>query len=293
MAYGIIRVRNLHQADLKTTEKHNFRQYAESESPANVIAGGYSSSTFMNGADSMEQAIQQRYDEAKVKQRSDSVVALEYVLTLSPEAMSQITRPLGEKGYDYSDNAILCDLSRFIFDKHGAANVIAVSQHMDESNPHVHIIVTPILSKEVKWKNAKGEGVRTENRLCAKDFTGDKDKLRLLQSDYFDFVKKNIQPRFPNIDFTRGVDARDRRARKEYYSKMTNHVLGSVRKELEDMKILLHENKLTLEEFDARKTAIESKISTISSNIEKKSDKDMGVYRKAEKWAKNGKELGL
>jgi len=292
MAYGIIRVRNLHQSDLKSTQMHNAREFEENERPSNVIAGGYSETFITRDADNLGQAIEKRYEEAKVKQRSDSIVALEYVVSLSPEAMTAIDAT------NYSLNTILEHLCSFVKDKHGDDNVIAISKHYDESNPHAHIIVTPIISKDVRWKNTKGEGVRTENRLCARDFIGDKDKLRQLQTDYYQYITTmnnglNIAERFPKIKFERGVDARDKRARKEYYSKMTNHVLGGVRKELENMKKLLQENKLTIEEFDVRKNAIESKISTISANIEKKADKDLGIYKKAEKWAKNSKDLGL
>lgn len=292
MAYGIIRVRNLHQSDLKSTQKHNAREFEENERPVNVIAGGYSQTEIYQDSDSLEQAIQKRFDDAKVKQRSDSIVALEYVVTLSPEAMATIDEQ------NYSHNTILEHLCSFVRDKHGDENVISVSKHYDESNPHAHIIVTPIISKEVRWKNTKGEGVRTENRLCARDFVGDKDKLRQLQTDYFQYITNsnnglNLATRFPQIKFERGVDARDKRARKEYYSKMTNHVIGGALKELRELKRMFLEGKVVKDVALEQINALESKIKGIAVSMEKKAGKDIKIYNKAEKWAKNSKDLGL
>ena len=188
-------------------------------------------------------------------------------------------------------------LSNFVTDKHGQENIISVSFHYDESNPHAHIITTPIIKKETKWKNQKGEGKKTENRLCARDFIGDKDKLRQLQTDYFNYISSddvglNLQKRF-GIEFKRGVDARDRRARGEFYSKMTNYILGEVRKELEELKHKIKENKITIKEYEEKKQALETKISTVTSNIELKTNKDKEIYKKAEKWNENSQNLGM
>ena len=290
MAYGIIRVRNLHQADLKQTEKHNSRNFGEKEKPAN-ITGTYIVHAPNYEDINLEQAIEKRFQDAKVKQRTDSIVALEYVVTLSPDAMSEINRQ------NYSLDTILQHLSNFVTDKHGQENIISVSFHYDESNPHAHIITTPIIKKETKWKNQKGEGKKTENRLCARDFIGDKDKLRQLQTDYFNYISSddvglNLQKRF-GIEFKRGVDARDRRARGEFYSKMTNYILGEVRKELEELKHKIKENKITIKEYEEKKQALETKISTVTSNIELKTNKDKEIYKKAEKWNENSQNLGM
>lgn len=282
----------MHEADLASTQKHNAREYEAHERPANISASGYATTEFYQDAQNLEQAVARRLQDAKVKQRSDSVVAIEYVVSLSNEAMCELDK------LEYSTNSILEHLVDFVRGKHGEDNVVAVSKHFDESNPHAHVIVTPITTKEVRWKNTRGEGVKKENRLCARDYTGDKDKLRDLQSDYFKYITSsnrgmNIANILPKIEFKRGVDARDKRARKEFYSKMTDYTLGAVRKELDRMKKLLQENKLTVEAFDVRKSAIESKISTVSANIEKKAEKDAKIHDKGEKWAKTTKELGL
>ena len=39
--------------------------------------------------------------------------------------------------------------------KHGTENIVAIAEHYDETNPHVHVIVVPIIKKEVRWKDFK------------------------------------------------------------------------------------------------------------------------------------------
>jgi len=60
--------------------------------------------------------------------------------------------------------------------------------HFDEKTPHVHVLVVPIIEKEVRWKNKKREGQKMERRLCARDFTGHPDMLRQLQNDFYEHI---------------------------------------------------------------------------------------------------------
>lgn len=292
MAFGIIRVRNVHMNEVRLTEIHNGRQFAaegiETPNHINKEAREHSHRTADEKLTTME-CIEKRFSEVGIKPRKDSVVALEYVLTMSPEAMKTI-----DEAYDVS--TLLSYFSWFINDKHGAENVISISKHYDESNPHVHVLVTPIVSKEVKWKNRNGQGSRLESRLCARDFTGDKDKLRQLQSDYFKYLNEdfpiNLKQLF-KIDLKRGVDARDRKAKNQFYSKMTNHVMGEVRGELFELEKKIKENKITLEEFKTQEAQLKSKITGISDGIERKKEKDKEIYVKNEKWAKNSPKTNL
>jgi hypothetical protein len=304
MAYGIVRARNLHQGDLKSTEKHNSRDFAPGEIPANIIGSDYEYYKPRYDVDgnqieapeecSLDEAVARRFAEVGIIARRDAVVAIEYVVTLSPDAMQEIQRQ------KYSTETILQHLGRFIEQKHGYENVMSIAMHYDESNPHAHIVVTPILRKEVKWKNARGSGTKVENRLCARDFTGGPEKLRQLQTDYFNYITVrtdnstlNIAERFKTIDFKRGVDARNRRERKEFYCKMTDHVLGGIRKEMFELRKQVIENKITIKDYEERSIALETKISTISANIERKEVKDRQIYKKGENWVNTSKDLGM
>lgn len=301
MANGICRARNLHQGDLKSTEKHNSRDFALDEIPTNIIGDQfeyYRIDVDGNKTDeyesSIEEAVAKRFADVGITPRSDAVVAIEYIVTLSPDAMQEIERQ------NYSIGTILQHLGSFIEEKHGVENVMSVAYHYDESNPHAHIVVTPIVEKEVKWKNAKASGTKKEHRLCARDFTGGPEKLRQLQTDYFNYItvrtdkNLNIAHRFKNsIEFKRGVDARDRRKRGEFYGKMTDHVLGGVRQEMFELRTQFAANKITKEELDKKIIVLETKLSTISANIEIKKGKDIAVYKKAENWTKTSKDLGM
>jgi len=159
------------------------------------------------------------------------------------------------------------------------------------------VVAVPIIEKTVSWKNAKASGTKTESRLCARDFTGDKEKLRELQTDYFNHLQSDryLNSVFEKFDvkFRRGVDARDKKKRKEFYSRMTNHVMGDIRKEMFVSKKELLEGKITKEEYQEKQKASEMKITAISSNIEKKEQKDMGKYKEGLKWAKNDIKFGM
>lgn len=288
MAFGIIRVRNLTRSDIPGTQKHNCREFGSDETPEHIHK------PFMidiSGNRNINNAITERFLEAKVKEKSNSVVAVEYVVAISPEDMMKL------QNGNYSERTILDFCAAFVEKQHGKENIIQSTFHYDESNPHAHIIATPIIEKTVAWKNRNGKGTKTENRLCARDFTGGPEKLRAMQTGYFNHLKSDeyfnsVFERF-GVEFRRGVDARDKRARKEFYSKMTNHVMGDIRKEMFVSKKELLEGKITKEEYQEKQKASEMKITAISSNIEKKEQKDMEKYKEGLKWAKNDVKFGM
>ena len=299
MAFGIIRVRNVHMNEVRLTEIHNDRQFSENglKRPEHIKPFDWEQGTthdywkcdteHKGGGLNTEELINKRFEETGIKPRKNAVVALEYVLTMSPEAMIKINE-------SYQMDTMLSYLTQFIEGKHGAKNIISISKHYDESNPHVHVLAVPIEEKKVKWKNRNGEGIKIENRLCARDYTGDKDKLRELQTNYFKYLTEdfpiNLKKDF-NIELKRGVDARDKRARGEFYSKMTNHVLGEVRKELAELREN-HQN-MSKQDYQKKEDDLKLKITSISDGIEKKRSKDGEIYNQNEKWSKNTSKINL
>lgn len=169
------------------------------------------------GCSSIEEAVEQRINETKVKVRSNSVKAVEYVLALSPDVQHVYK--------DYSANAALGKMLAFVDKRHGKENVVSASMHFDESNPHVHFVVVPIIKKEKKWKNRNGEGVKIETTLAARDFIGTRAKLRQLQTDFYEFCKDTFAERL-NIEFKRGTDAREHSKK---YTKHTSAEVGDLR----------------------------------------------------------------
>lgn len=155
-----------------------------------------------------------------IKPRKNSVVALEYVVSASREYFANCEDPA----------AFLKDAARFVVQKHGKSNVISINFHFDEGNPHAHIIVLPITSKRVKWKNKHGEGERLEQRLCARDFTGGKELLRKLQQEYYEFCTKYNTDK---VTFYRGTKAEEQL---KNYTKRTNHLLNTIRNVIENVR---------------------------------------------------------
>ena len=103
---------------------------------------------------SLSQAIRDRIEEAGAKTKSNSVLAIEYVVALSGGAKEK-----AEMWHNYSETGFLGDAMYWVAERHGGMqNVVSVSQHFDESNPHAHIVVVPLVEKSVKWKNQKGQG---------------------------------------------------------------------------------------------------------------------------------------
>lgn len=228
MSFGLMRMRTISAGSVSDAEKHNAREYSEEEllQHPNIQPDGEGRQKYGPNMHykkdelKLNDAINQRIKESGVKVRKNSAVAIEFVLALSPDVKKAYDDPKG-----YSADGMLHNLDNFIVEKFGMENVVSISHHFDESNPHSHIIVTPIKKKEIKWKNRSGTGSRIENRLVARDFIGTKEKLRNLQTEYYNHVKQ-WECKLPGITFYRGKDARER---KKEYKPYTSQQLGEVR----------------------------------------------------------------
>lgn len=290
MSFGIIRVRNLTRSDIAQTQKHNSRDFDSGERPEHIGIGKYPNShSYISGYhEDMNTAISMRISQTGAAERKNSVVAIEYVCTLSPDAMMQLEKS------NYSISSVLDFCKDFVETKHGKENVISIAQHADESNPHIHIIVTPIIEKQITWKNANGAGLRVENRLCARDYTGSKELLSTLQDEYFKHISgdeyfNSVFDRC-KIELKRGVK---RSQKKKFYSKMTNHVLGQFRKEVNETKMAIADGSLTKEQGAIELNRLESKISHISDSIERKMEKDAITYKDSLKTHENSFKFDL
>lgn len=98
------------------------------------------------------------------KRRKDAVLAIEYLVTASPEAFKRHGGPLNEMGDGYFKDAL-----KWLRDKHGKANVISATIHLDESTPHMVAYVVPMTA---------------DKRLSCRDFLGGRKKLTAMQTDF-------------------------------------------------------------------------------------------------------------
>ena len=188
MTNATIRVKPISAGAIKRAGIHNNRLYTELgyDTPENIKTGQSvlnKSYVIIDGIEtnkSLKDTIYYRIGEAGAQERKNSVMALEYVMSGSSDFLQA-----------YTPAKHFANCVKFLENKHGKENIVAIAEHYDETNPHVHVIVVPIIKKEVRWKRSKGdgyiEGKKEENRLCARDFTGNRDMLRKLQDDYFEY----------------------------------------------------------------------------------------------------------
>lgn len=238
MAFGLIRVRNLSAGDIGSTDKHNARRYEKKEHyPENVpvekredkfinvqYLEGENSEYLHKEESNLSKAISKRLEEKEVKGiKSNSNIAIEYVVGISDI-----------KAWEhYEFSGFVSNTKQWLEDRHGVGSVVAIYSHEDESNPHAHIVVVPIETKIIKWKNTKASGEKKENRLNTRDYTGGKEKLRGLQNDYFEHIKEkyNQTPskKLMGLDFYRGTKKENQL---KEYDKQTNHEIGELRVKL-------------------------------------------------------------
>ena len=113
------------------------------------------------GAKSTDEAIGKLRALLPEKRRKDAVLAVEYVMTASPEWFDKAT-PEQEKMFFQRS-------LQWLADKYGADRIVTASIHRDEATPHLSAFVVPLTQ---------------DKRLSAKEFIGSRDKMRADQTSY-------------------------------------------------------------------------------------------------------------
>ncbi len=101
------------------------------------------------------------------KRRKDAVLAVEYVMTASPEWWNEATPRQQAEFFAHSE--------QWLEKKYGKDRVVAAVVHRDEATPHLSAFVVPLTQ---------------DGRLSAKEFIGGRSKMRDDQSTYAESVKK-------------------------------------------------------------------------------------------------------
>ena len=130
--YAILRTQKLKATGaVWRSLKHAFReQPTPNADPAKAAQNAHL------GANSAAEAMQRVRDRLPEKRRKDAVLAIEYLITASPEAMQE----LGGQGRD----AYFNDALKWLRERHGGANVVYAGIHRDESTPHMYAYVVPL-----------------------------------------------------------------------------------------------------------------------------------------------------
>lgn len=115
---------------------------------------------------STDQAMGLLRDRLPPKHRKDAVLAVEYVMTASPRWFEHATPELQHAFFERS--------LAWLRDKYGAQNIIAATIQRDEKTPHLSAFVVPRTS---------------DGRLSAKEFIGNRDKMRADQTSFAALVR--------------------------------------------------------------------------------------------------------
>lgn len=113
------------------------------------------------GAKSTDEAMGKLRALLPEKRRKDAVLAVEYVMTASPEWFDKAT-PEQEKAFFQRS-------LQWLADKYGADRIVTASIHRDEATPHLSAFVVPLTQ---------------DKRLSAKEFIGSREKMRADQTSY-------------------------------------------------------------------------------------------------------------
>lgn len=164
--FAILRMEKLkHRQQIKAAMGHNLRTIPvdnadEKKSKLNSYQGATDFASLVG-------RMEKRFLEHNIEPRKDSVQAVEFVLSASPEFWSNKTQ---EEIQQWANANIA-----FFANKFDKKNLLSYALHQDESNPHIHLILTPITP---------------DGRLSCKDLLGGKAKLSKLQTEYANAMAK-------------------------------------------------------------------------------------------------------
>lgn len=164
-AFCILRAEKLTSfGSITSSAKHTFR---EIPTPNADVSRTHLNKTFgAQGAAAVRAAIEARLP---AKRRKDAVLAIEYLVTASPEWVR--ATPTKQQ------NAYFGAAVRWLEARHGKANIVCVNMQLDETSPHLVAYVVPLTK---------------DGRLSAKDFLGGRKVLSEMQTDFAEKIGKPV-----------------------------------------------------------------------------------------------------
>ena len=157
MAFAIMRAKKLKtMANVTASLNHCYRERETMNADAERTPDNEH-----RAAESTEEATTKLTAILPSKRRKDAVLAIEYVLTASPEWWVTASRTEQQQFFDASE--------KWLVDKYGQQNIITATIHRDETSPHLSAFVAPVTK---------------DGRLSAKDFIGNKSKMSQDQTSF-------------------------------------------------------------------------------------------------------------
>lgn len=157
MNFAILRTQKLKSGQaVRRSLKHAFR---EQDTP-NADPDRTPQNTLI-GAGNTREALEKFNGMLPDKVRSNAVLAIEYLVTASPDAMQSKSREQQDRYFS--------DALKWLQQKHGPENVVCAGIHRDETTPHMYAYVVP--------KDERG-------RLNCRAFLGGAKALAEMQTDF-------------------------------------------------------------------------------------------------------------
>lgn len=130
--------------------------------------------------------VRQRIEQSGVKVRKNAVLAVEHLLTASPEVFGYNVRETEGKKKLYGNTQAWKEFEqaslKWLEKRYGRENVVNFTVHMDESTPHIHAVVVPIL----------------DNKLNCRAYLGGREKMSEMQTSFAQAVE--------HIGLQRGIE---------------------------------------------------------------------------------------
>ena len=188
MKFQILRMQKMKsKVSILRSMKHSFREQKTPNANEKL-----SHENTHIGADNSQEAFQNFKDRLPPKVRKNGVLALEFLITASPEILNNSPR-------NDQDTYFKAALD-WLKDKHGAENVVYVGIHRDETTPHMYAYVVPLDSR---------------GKLNCRSFYGERNALSQMQDDFHQKVSR----RFGMERGVKGSKAKHTRI-KEFYSNL-------------------------------------------------------------------------
>jgi len=171
MSYAILRTQKLKDfAQVKSCADHHSRKRKTHNADPAI------NNELLIGSGDPSIDVQSRLDQSGAHYRSNSVKAIEVLLTASPDYFRPNSP--GKAGHyeKQPTEAFKQQATKWLEEYFGKDNVVSVILHLDESTPHIQAIIVPIDNEP----RNKGPQIR----LNAKKFTGDSKKLSQMQDSF-------------------------------------------------------------------------------------------------------------
>ena len=157
MKYAILRTQKLKSGHaVRRSLMHAFR---EQDTPNADASRTPENSHF--GASDVGEALERFNARLPDKVRSNAVLAIEYLMTASPEAMQGKSQK--------EQDAYFADALKWLETKHGKENVVYAGIHRDETTPHMYAYVVPIDER---------------GKLNCRAFLGGSKALNVMQTEF-------------------------------------------------------------------------------------------------------------